>query len=242
MDYKKKINKTDKTNRVINLIRHYTKYPEGSVLVEFGDTKVLCNATVSEIIPRFLRGKNQGWVTAEYSMLPRSTYLRNLRESRNKQYARNFEIQRFIGRALRSSIDLKMLNGFTIILDCDVLQADGGTRTAAITGSCIALIDSLKFLLKKNKIKKNPMKWMIAAVSVGIVNNKEVCDLNYSEDSISEIDLNVVMTEYGHIVEIQGTTEGSMLVSQNKLFSLLTLAKKEIYKIIKIQKNCLDLK
>lgn len=234
--------KINKTRRSISLIRKYTKYPEGSVLVEFGDTKVLCNATVSENIPRFLRGKNQGWITAEYNMLPRATYLRNLRESRSKQYARNFEIQRFIGRALRASIDLNILNGFTIILDCDVLQADGSTRTASVTGSCVALIDALNFLLKRNKIKKNPMKWIIAAVSVGIVKNKELCDLNYLEDSIAEIDLNVVMTEHGHIVEIQGTTEGTVSINQNKLFNLLTLAKKEIHKIIQIQKKCLNLK
>lgn len=242
MHYEKKINKTNETRRIINLTRQYTKYPEGSVLVECGDTKILCTATISENTPRFLRGKNQGWITAEYSMLPRSTHLRNLRESRSKQYARNFEIQRFIGRALRSSVDLKILNGFTIILDCDVLQADGSTRTSSITGSCVALIDALNFLLRKNKIKKNPMKWMIAAVSVGIVKNKKLCDLNYLEDSIAEIDLNVVMTEYGHIIEIQGTTEGSMSISESILLKLLALAKEEIFKIIQIQKNCLNLK
>lgn len=233
-------NKEDNTRRIISLVRNYTKYPEGSVLVSFGDTKILCTATISEKIPRFLRGKNYGWITAEYSMLPRSTYIRNIRESRNKQYARNFEIQRFIGRSLRSSIDLKILSGFTIILDCDVLQADGSTRAASVTGSCVALADAFNFLLKKKKLKKNPMKCMVASVSVGIVKNKLLCDLNYSEDSIAEVDLSVVMTEYGSIVEVQGAAEKKP-IDQNKFFDLLFLAKKEISKIIKIQKKSLNL-
>lgn len=228
-------------SRKIKITRQYTTNPEGSVLVEFGKTKVLCTATVSENIPRFLKGKKKGWITAEYSMLPRATNFRNIRESnRGKQYSRNHEIQRFIARSLRASVDLNKLYPFTIILDCDVIQADGGSRTASVTGSCVSLVDSISFLLQKNKIKINPLKFLVASISVGIFENKELCDLNYLEDSGSEFDLNIVMTEKGDIVEIQGTAEGKNSVSQEKLVSLIELARVEIKKIIKIQRNSLS--
>lgn len=224
-------------SRIIKITKKYTHHPEGSVLIELGNTKVLCTATISNSVPRFLRGKKRGWITAEYNMLPRSTNLRSLRESViGKRYGRNIEIQRFISRSLRSSVDLEILKSFTIILDCDVLQADGGTRTAAINGSFIALIEAVNFLLKQGKIKENPIKYMIAAISVGIVENKELCDLDYSEDSHAEVDMNVVMTEKYDIIEIQSTVEGNNPISQTRLISLIELAKKEIAKIFKIQK------
>lgn len=165
--------------RPVTLTRNYTKHAEGSVLVEFGDTKVLCTASIEEGVPRFLKGQGQGWITAEYGMLPRSTHTRNAREAaKGKQGGRTMEIQRLIARALRAAVDLKALGEFTITLDCDVLQADGGTRTASITGACVALADALQKLVENGKLKTNPMKGMVAAVSVGIVNGEAVCDLN----------------------------------------------------------------
>lgn len=170
--------------RPVTLTRNYTKHAEGSVLVEFGDTKVLCTASIEEGVPRFLKGQGQGWITAEYGMLPRSTHTRNAREAaKGKQGGRTMEIQRLIARALRAAVDLKALGEFTITLDCDVLQADGGTRTASITGACVALADALQKLVENGKLKTNPMKGMVAAVSVGIVNGEAVCDLEYVEDS-----------------------------------------------------------
>lgn len=224
--------------RKMKLIRKYTETPEGSVLIECGNTKILCTATISKRVPNFLRNQNQGWITAEYSMLPRATKKRNIRESIiGKQYGRNYEVQRFISRSLRASVNLKMLGTLTIILDCDVLQADGSTRTTAINGSYIALLDAINFLIKTGIIKNNPIKFNIAAISVGIVNNQELCDLNFLEDSIADFDMNIVMNEKADIIEIQGTSEKSQPINQLKLISLIEIAKKEIFKIIKKQKK-----
>lgn len=192
--------------RPLTFTRHYTKYAEGAVLVEFGETRVLCTATVEEGVPRFLKGQNKGWITAEYSMLPRSTHQRHARESvKGKQGGRTLEIQRLIARALRAAVDLTKLGEFTITLDCDVLQADGGTRTAAITGACVALQDALQKMRVEGKLKSNPMKGLVAAVSVGVVGGESICDLEYIEDAIAETDMNVVMIEEGagrKIIEI----------------------------------------
>ncbi|MFP1726700.1 MULTISPECIES: ribonuclease PH [Lonsdalea] len=225
--------------RPLTLTRHYTKHAEGSVLVEFGDTKVLCNATVEEGVPRFLKGQGKGWVTAEYGMLPRSTHTRNAREaSRGKQGGRTLEIQRLIARSLRAALDLKTLGEYTITLDCDVLQADGGTRTASITGACVALADALNAMVANGKLKKNPLKGMVAAVSVGIVNGEALCDLEYVEDSAAETDMNVVMTEDGRMIEVQGTAEGEPF-SHDELLALLALARGGIETIIQAQKAAL---
>ncbi|RAT49080.1 ribonuclease PH [Lonsdalea populi] len=225
--------------RPLTLTRHYTKHAEGSVLVEFGDTKVLCNATVEEGVPRFLKGQGKGWVTAEYGMLPRSTHTRNAREAaRGKQGGRTLEIQRLIARSLRAALDLKTLGEFTITLDCDVLQADGGTRTASITGACVALADALNAMVANGKLKKNPLKGMVAAVSVGIVNGEALCDLEYVEDSAAETDMNVVMTEDGRMIEVQGTAEGEPF-SHDELLALLALARGGIETIIQAQKAAL---
>ncbi|MEC5344752.1 ribonuclease PH [Brenneria populi] len=225
--------------RPLKFTRHYTKHAEGSVLVEFGDTKVLCNATVEEGVPRFLKGQGQGWVTAEYGMLPRATHSRNAREAaKGKQGGRTMEIQRLIARSLRAAIDLKALGEYTITLDCDVLQADGGTRTASITGACVALADALNAMVAAGKLKKNPLKGMVAAVSVGIVNGEPVCDLEYVEDSAAETDMNVVMTEDGRMIEVQGTAEGEPFTHE-ELLSLLALARGGIEHIIRAQKAVL---
>lgn len=225
--------------RPLKLTRHYTKHAEGSVLVEFGDTKVLCNATVEDGVPRFLKGQGQGWVTAEYGMLPRATHSRNAREAaKGKQGGRTMEIQRLIARSLRAAIDLKVLGEYTITLDCDVLQADGGTRTASITGACVALADALNTMVANGKLKKNPMKGMVAAVSVGIVNGEPICDLEYVEDSAAETDMNVVMTEDGRMIEVQGTAEGEPFTHE-ELLSLLALARGGIEHIVQAQKAAL---
>ena len=225
--------------RPIKITRHYTKHAEGSVLVEFGETKVLCNATIEESVPRFLKGQNQGWVTAEYGMLPRATNSRTQREAaKGKQTGRTMEIQRLIARSLRAMIDLKLLGEYTIILDCDVIQADGGTRTASITGACVALVDAINMMLASGKIKQNPIKSLVAAVSVGIVNSEAVCDLEYIEDSNAETDMNVVMTDDGRIIEVQGTAEGEPF-SHEELLTLLELAKNGITTIIEAQKQAL---
>jgi ribonuclease PH len=195
--------------REIKLTCGYTKHAEGSVLIEFGDTKVLCNASVEKSVPRFLKGKGEGWVTAEYGMLPRSTHSRMGREaSQGKQSGRTLEIQRLIGRSLRAVMDLKALGEQTITIDCDVLQADGGTRTAAITGGYVALTLAVQTLLARKQIKFNPIHGQIAAVSVGICNGVPVLDLDYLEDSSAETDMNVVMNDAGAFIEIQGTAEG----------------------------------
>ncbi|OTQ35161.1 ribonuclease PH [Gilliamella apis] len=225
--------------RPIKITRHYTKHAEGSVLVEFGETKVLCNATIEESVPRFLKGQNQGWVTAEYGMLPRATNSRTQREAaKGKQTGRTMEIQRLIARSLRAMIDLKLLGEYTITLDCDVIQADGGTRTASITGACVALVDAINMMLASGKIKQNPIKSLVAAVSVGIVNSEAVCDLEYIEDSNAETDMNVVMTDDGRIIEVQGTAEGEPF-SHEELLTLLELAKNGITTIIEAQKQAL---
>ncbi|OCG13561.1 ribonuclease PH [Gilliamella sp. App6-5] len=226
--------------RPIKITRHYTKHAEGSVLVEFGETKVLCNATVDESVPRFLKGQNQGWVTAEYGMLPRATHSRTQREAaKGKQTGRTMEIQRLIARSLRAMIDLKLLGEYTITLDCDVIQADGGTRTASITGACVALNDAINKMVAEGKIKQNPIKSLVAAVSVGIVDGQAVCDLEYIEDSNAQTDMNVVMTDDGRMIEVQGTAEGEPF-SHDELLKLLALAKNGIATIIEAQKQALN--
>lgn len=228
--------------RKIGITRDFTKFAEGSVLIEFGDTKVLCNASVLNEVPPFLKGKNSGWVTAEYSMLPRSTAVRMVRDSaKGKVNGRSQEIQRLIGRALRSVVDMSKLGERTIILDTDVIQADGGTRTAAITGSFVALYDAVQKLLKNGEINENAVKGFVAAVSVGILNDIEILDLNFEEDSSAEVDMNVVMTDADKYVEIQSTAEKKTF-SQEKLIKLLTLAGKGIKELIRIQKDSLGLK
>ena len=226
--------------REVKITRKYISHPEGSVLVEYGDTKVLCNASVIAGVPRFLKGKGQGWLTAEYGMLPRATHDRTDREAaRGRQSGRTQEIQRLIGRALRSCIDLKLLGENTITIDCDVLQADGGTRTASITGGCVALVDALNYLQKRGLVKKNPLKYLIASVSVGIYKDFPVLDLDYKEDSTAETDMNVVMTEHGTFIEVQGTAEGLAFCSAD-LTSMLALANKGIRNLIALQKQALE--
>ena len=225
--------------RCINLTRNYTKHAEGSVLVEFGDTKVICTATVEDKVPQFLKGKGQGWVTAEYGMLPRSTGKRMTREaSGGKQGGRTLEIQRLIGRSLRSVVNLEALGERSIIIDCDVIQADGGTRTAAITGSYVALVDAAKQLRKRKQISKDPIHGVIASVSVGIYKGTPVLDLDYKEDSEAETDMNIVMNEAGAFVEVQGTAEGHAF-HMGELMAMLELAKGGIGELINKQKAVL---
>ncbi|MCO5787073.1 ribonuclease PH [Pseudomonas sp. G11-1] len=210
--------------RQVTLTRHYTKHAEGSVLVEFGDTKVICTASVEGGVPRFLRGTGQGWITAEYGMLPRATGERMQREaSKGKQGGRTLEIQRLIGRSLRAAVDLKALGENTIYIDCDVIQADGGTRTASITGACVALVDALRSMKQRGAIKKVPSVQMIAAISVGIYQGSPVLDLDYPEDSAADTDLNVVMTDKGGFIEVQGTAEAAPFTPQ-ELTAMLELA------------------
>jgi ribonuclease PH len=223
--------------RTIKITRQYTLHAEGSVLVEFGNTRVLCTASVLENVPRFLKGKNQGWITAEYGMLPRATHDRSDREaSRGKQGGRTLEIQRLIGRALRTCVDLKTIGERTITLDCDVIQADGGTRTAAITGACVALRDALTWLVASNKLKKAPEFNYVGAVSVGIYRGNPVLDLDYPEDVIAETDMNVVMNEQGRFIEIQGTAEEKSF-DRDELNALLNLAEDGIKTLITHQKE-----
>ncbi|MEZ8267208.1 ribonuclease PH [Vibrio cyclitrophicus] len=225
--------------RPIKITRNYTAYAEGSVLVEFGNTKVLCNATVEENVPRWLKGQGKGWVTAEYGMLPRATHTRNRREAASgKQGGRTMEIQRLIARSLRAVVDLKVLGEIMITVDCDVIQADGGTRTASISGASVAMADAINSLLASGKLKKNPMKGHVAAVSVGIVGAQALCDLEYVEDSAADTDMNVVMTEDGKMIEIQGTAEGEPF-SHEELMQLLALANKGIADIVEAQKAAL---
>lgn len=227
--------------REVKITRNFTKHAEGSVLVEFGETKVLCTATVERGVPRFLRGSGQGWVTAEYGMLPRSTTTRNAREAaKGKQSGRTVEIQRLIGRSLRAALDLNKLGENTITLDCDVLQADGGTRTASITGAFVALQDAIN-VLKKDKhgaMKGDPVKYQIAAISVGVYKGEPVLDLDYAEDSEAETDMNVIMTHKGGFIEVQGTAEGEPY-SQDELNAMLELAKKGVAEITQIQRAAL---
>ena len=210
--------------RAVNITRQYTKHAEGSVLVEFGDTKVICTATVEAGVPRFMRGEGRGWVTAEYGMLPRATHTRSLREAaRGKQSGRTLEIQRLIGRSLRAVVDRAALGERTITVDCDVLQADGGTRTASITGGYVALVLAVRELLRREELSTNPIHGHIAAVSVGIVGGEPLLDLDYVEDADAETDMNVVMNEAGAFVEIQGTAEGHAF-QRDELDRLLDLA------------------
>lgn len=223
--------------RSIKLTRQFTNHAEGSVLVEFGQTRVLCTASVQDGVPRFLKGKNQGWVTAEYGMLPRATHSRTEREAtRGHQTGRSSEIQRLIGRSLRNCIDLKVLGEQTITLDCDVLQADGGTRTAAITGACLAYRDALTWMVSREKLKKMPIFQYVAAVSVGVYRGQPVLDLDYAEDALAETDMNVIMNEARQFIEIQGTAEDKSF-SRDQLFNMLALAEEGISTLITLQKD-----
>ncbi len=225
--------------RDVRITRHFTKHAEGSVLVEFGDTKVLCTASVSESVPPFLRDKGQGWLTAEYGMLPRATHTRSDREAaRGKQTGRTQEIQRLIGRAMRAVFDLKALGARTINLDCDVLQADGGTRTASITGAFVAAHDAVSKLLAEGRIERSPITDYVAAISVGVYEGLPVLDLDYAEDSQCDTDMNVVITGSGGMVEVQGTAEGAPF-SRAELNSLLDLAQGGIATLIGMQKAAL---
>ena len=227
--------------RDIKITRNYTKHAEGSVLIEYGDTKVLCNASIVPGVPRFLKGTGNGWVTAEYGMLPRSTHERMPREvTRGSPAGRTMEIQRLIARALRSMIDMDCLGENTITIDCDVLQADGGTRTASITGACIALVDAVKHLQKIGQIKKDPLKTFIASVSVGVYKGAVVVDLDYQEDCKAETDMNVIMTEQGEFVEIQGTAEGKPF-KMHELNSMLELAQQAIKRLFVMQRKALGM-
>jgi ribonuclease PH len=221
--------------REVSFQRHFTRHAEGSVLTCFGDTRVLVTASVEERVPGFLRGTGQGWVTAEYGMLPRSTHTRSDREAaRGKQGGRTLEIQRLIGRSLRAVMDLRALGERTITLDCDVLQADGGTRTASISGAYVALVDAVNVLLKRNRLKRSPVHGQVAAVSVGMYKGEAVLDLDYPEDSEAETDMNVVMNEVGAFIEVQGTAEGHAF-RRNELDRLLDLAAQGAETIVEAQ-------
>ncbi len=223
--------------RKVNITRNYIKNAEGSVLICFGDTKVICTATIEEKVPPFLKDQKKGWITAEYGMLPRSTQTRVMREAVTGRIGgRTHEIQRLIGRALRSVVNLELLGERTVWIDCDVIQADGGTRTAAITGAYICLADALNHALRNGLIERTPLKDYLAAVSVGIVNGQPLLDLCYAEDSIAEVDMNVVMTGEGKFVEVQGTAEG-MPFDRSALNKLLDLAEKGIKQLIALQKS-----
>ncbi len=225
--------------RHVSLERRYTRHAEGSVLVSFGDTKVLCTASVENKAPGFLRGKGEGWVTAEYGMLPRATHTRGGREAASgKQGGRTLEIQRLIGRALRACVDRKALGERTITLDCDVLQADGGTRTAAITGAYVALVDAIRWLQARGEITRDPVLGAVAAVSVGIFRGVPVLDLDYPEDSDCDTDMNVVMNDGGGFIELQGTAEGHAF-RQEELDALLGLARKGIAELVAAQRAAL---
>ena len=220
--------------RTVRLTRGFTCHAEGSVLVEFGTTRVLCTASVEENVPGFLRGKGQGWVTAEYGMLPRATHTRSAREAaKGKQSGRTQEIQRLIGRSLRAVVDLGALGERQIVVDCDVLQADGGTRTAAITGACVAVHDALVGLVTAGKLAHNPMREFVAAVSVGIHQGEPVLDLDYAEDSDCDTDMNVVMTEGGGLIEVQGTAEGAAFsrAELNALIDLAELGGRQLFEV-----------
>ena len=226
--------------REISFTRNFTRHAEGSVLVAFGETKVICNASIEDRVPPFLKGKGAGWVTAEYSMLPRATNTRSRREvTAGKQSGRSMEIQRLIGRSLRAIIDLDALGEKTITIDCDVIQADGGTRTASITGAYVALSDAINTLLKNKGIKKNPLHGQVAAISVGIYNGEPVLDLDYAEDSNAETDMNIVMNEAGGFIEVQGTAEGHAF-RDDELQAMLALARKGISEIVQAQQDALS--
>jgi ribonuclease PH len=225
--------------RDISITRNYTRHAEGSVLVCFGDTKVICTASANAGVPRFLRGSGSGWVTAEYGMLPRSTGSRMNREASNgKQGGRTVEIQRLIGRSLRAAVDLKLLGENTITVDCDVIQADGGTRTASITGACVALVDAINHLQREKLLATDPLKEMVASVSVGVYEGVPVLDLDYPEDSAADTDMNVIMGESGGFIEVQGTAEGA-LFGRKELDGMLDLASEGIASLIAIQRDAL---
>lgn len=226
--------------RQIKITRNYTRHAEGSVLVEFGDTKVLCNASVSSEVPRFLRGQGSGWITAEYGMLPRSTDSRMPREAaKGKQSGRTVEIQRLIGRSLRAAVDLEKLGENQITLDCDVIQADGGTRTAAITGACVALVDALRHMQREKMLTEDPLLNLVAAVSVGIYDGEAVLDLDYPEDSAADTDMNLVMAADGGMIEVQGTAEGAPF-TEKQFAQMLGLGKAGIDELIALQQAALD--
>jgi ribonuclease PH len=225
--------------RAISFTRNYTCHAEGSVLVCYGNTKVLCTVSVEQGVPRFLRGKNQGWLTAEYGMLPRSPNSRMDREAaRGKQSGRTQEIQRLIGRSMRAAVDMQALGEYTLKFDCDVIQADGGTRTASITGACVALVDALSVMKEKGMIKESPLKHMIASVSVGVYQGQAVLDLDYPEDSNAETDMNVVMTSTDGFVEIQGTAEDGIFTGAQAT-EMLALAQRGIKELIELQLQAL---
>lgn len=225
--------------RPVTITRHYTRFAEGAVLIEMGDTRVVCTATVDAQVPLFLRGKAQGWITAEYGMLPRSTQERNQREAaRGRPGGRTLEIQRLIGRSLRATVDLEALGERTIIIDCDVLQADGGTRTAAITGSFVALTDACAWLLDRGELKRWPLRDLVVAVSVGMVGGQACLDLSYPEDAAARVDMNAVLTGSGQLVEIQGTGELAPF-SREELNLLLDLAQKGASALVTKQKEAL---
>jgi len=226
--------------RTIKIQKDFIIYPEGSVLISWGNTKVICNASLEEKVPPFLKGTNQGWVTAEYSMLPRSTQTRIIREAtQGKLSGRTQEIQRLIGRSLRASVDMTKLGERTIWIDCDVIQADGGTRTASITGGYVALVLAIRKALDKGILTENPLKTQVAAVSLGVVNNEILLDLNYEEDSSCEIDINLIMDSDGRIVEIQGTGERGLL-TKSQLDKIIKLGWKGIKRIFRIQNQVLE--
>ncbi|HKQ29886.1 MAG TPA: ribonuclease PH [Burkholderiales bacterium] len=227
--------------RAVKITRHYTKHAEGSVLIEFGDTRVICNVSVDEKVPGFLKGKGQGWVTAEYGMLPRATHSRTNREAaQGKQGGRTLEIQRLIGRSLRAAVDLKLIGERTLTVDCDVIQADGGTRTASITGGCVALIDAIRRLRDKNLLATDPLKQLIASVSVGIYQGTPVLDLDYAEDSNAHTDMNVVMDDNGRFIEVQGTAENAAF-TRAEMTAMTELAERGIRRLVDLQKQTLGL-
>lgn len=226
--------------RPVRFTRGFTRHAEGSVLVEYGDTRVICTASVERGVPRFMRGEGRGWLTAEYGMLPRATNTRTDRESaRGKQGGRTVEIQRLIGRSLRCALDLGKLGENTIIIDCDVIQADGGTRTAAITGACVALVDALACARHKRFFAEDPLLHLVASVSVGICAGQAVLDLDYAEDSQAETDMNVIMTEHGDFVEVQGTAEGRPFRA-DELQQMLALARQGAENLVRVQKMALS--
>lgn len=226
--------------RPVRLTRRYTKHAEGSVLVEFGDTRVICTASVEERVPGFLKGKGEGWLTAEYGMLPRATNTRSDREAaRGKQSGRTHEIQRLIGRSLRAVFDLRLLGERTLHIDCDVIQADGGTRTAAITGGYVAAVDASRWLRERGMIENLPARDHVAAVSVGVLGTAAILDLDYAEDSQCETDMNVVMTGHGRFVEVQGTAEGEPF-TEAQMAAMMALARKGVLELVAAQKHALD--
>ena len=225
--------------RDVRITRHFTRHAEGSVLVEFGDTRVLCNASVEERVPPFRKGSGEGWVTAEYGMLPRATGERMAREAaRGRQGGRTLEIQRLIGRSLRAVVDLAALGERSVLIDCDVLQADGGTRTASITGAYVALVDAMRTLERANRLKRDPLHGQVAAVSVGIYRGEPVLDLDYAEDSEAETDMNLVMNEAGAFIEVQGTAEGHAF-RHEELLRMLELGRGGIERLAELQRDAL---